>query len=78
MFADTGADISVMSAKKAEQIGLTLNKTKIEIRPYGAKPVRCKGYYIGPVMHSDAVSNIRIYVVDLCGRCPLWTLWMLC
>ena len=27
MFADTGADISVMSAKKVEQLGLTLNKT---------------------------------------------------
>ena len=28
MFADTGADISVMSVKKAEEIGLALNKKK--------------------------------------------------
>ena len=64
MFTDSGADISVMSAKKAEQLGLTLNKTKMKITLYGAKPVRCKGSYIGPVMHGDAVTNIRIYVVD--------------
>ena len=64
MFADTGADISVMSVKKAEEIGLALNKTKMKIRPYGAKPIKCKGYYVGPAMHGDAVTNVRIYVVD--------------
>ena len=53
-----------MSVKKAEEIGLALNKTKMKIRPYGAKPVKCKGYYVGPAMHGDAVTNVRIYVVD--------------
>lgn len=35
----------------------------MKIRPYGAKPVKCKGYYVGPAMHGDAVTNVRIYVV---------------
>lgn len=41
-FADTGADISVMSKQQAKALGLKLNKTKIKIKPFGSKPVECK------------------------------------
>ena len=71
MFADTGADISVMPLKKAKELGLALNKTKMKIRPYGAKPVQCVGFYIGPAMYQDSVTNIRIYVVDKNVECLL-------
>ena len=50
-FADTGADISVMSVEAARKLNLKLHKTKMKIRPYGAKPLRCKGSYIGTIMH---------------------------
>ena len=63
-FADTGADVSVMSKRQAKELGLKLCKTKMKIRPYGAKSVRCKGCFIGAVMHGDQVVNTCIYVVD--------------
>ncbi len=62
-FADTGADISVMSKEQAKALGLKLCKTKMKIRPYGSKPVKCKGCYIGTVMHGDTVVNTCLYVV---------------
>ena len=62
-FADTGADISVMSKKQAKILGLKLNKTKMKIKPYGSRPVQCKGSYIGTIMHGENVVNACIYVV---------------
>ena len=62
-FADTGADICVMSRKKAEALALPLGKTKMKIRPYGSKSVKCCGYYIGTIMHGESVANTCIYVV---------------
>ena len=53
-----------MSLKTAKQLRLPLNRTRMKICPYGGKPTRCKGYYIGPVMYGDAVTNLRIYVLD--------------
>ena len=64
MFADTGADVSVMSLKTAKQLQLPLNRTKMKICPYRGKPTKCKGYYVGPVMYGDAVTNLRLYVID--------------
>ena len=63
VFADTGADISVMSLKVAKQIKLPLNKTKVKIRPYGSKPLKCVGYYEGTIMYGSTVANSRIYVI---------------
>ena len=63
-FADTGADISVMSKERAKALGLKLCKTKMKIRPYGSKAVRCKGCYVGTIMHGDQVVNACIYVVN--------------
>ena len=63
-FADTGADISVISHKVAKQLGLTLSNIKMKIKPYGSKSLRCIGFYVGPVMYDEAVANLRIYVVD--------------
>ena len=63
-FADTGADINVMSKRRSKELGLKLCKTKMKIRPYGSKAVRCKGCYIGTVMHGDQVINTCIYIVN--------------
>ena len=63
VFVDTGADISVMSMDQAKALGLKLCKTKMKIRPYGSKPVKCKGRYIGTVMYGDNVVNTCIYIV---------------
>ena len=64
MFADTGADVCVMSLENAEKLQLPLNRTRMKIRPFGSKSVRCKGSYIGPAMYGNAVANVCIYVVD--------------
>ena len=64
MFADTGADISVMSKEMADELKLPLAKTDMRIKPYGMKRrIRCCGFYVGPVMYGDKVANVGIYVV---------------
>ena len=62
-FADTGADISVVSLKTANSIKLPLTKTKARIRPYGSKPLKCVGYYDGTIMFGSTVANTRIYAI---------------
>ena len=64
VFADTGADISVISRKMAKKLSLPLDKTKMKISPYGSKSVKCTGVYVGTVMYGEAVTNTCIYVVD--------------
>lgn len=63
VFADTGADINVMSAKTATKLNLPLRKTRTRIRPFGSKSIRCTGYYDGFVMFNCAASVARFYVV---------------
>ena len=64
MFADTGADVCVMSKSMSDKLELTLMRTRMKIKPYGAKAgIRCVGYYVGPVMYGNVVANIGIYVV---------------
>ena len=46
------------------KLGLPLSKTKMCIKPYGSKTMKCVGYYMGAVMHSDTVAIVGIYVVD--------------
>ena len=62
-FADTGADINVMSRSEAKRLNLKLCSTKMRIKPYGSKAVTCKKCYIGTIMHGDHVVNACIYVV---------------
>ena len=62
-FADTGADIPVMSKACAKKLGLKLCNSKMKIHPYGSKPVKCKHCYIGTIMHGDHVANVCIYIV---------------
>ena len=62
-FADTGADISVMSRELANELNLPLSKTKMKIKPYGSKSINCVGVYQGTVMCGEGVANVRIYVV---------------
>ena len=64
MFADTGADISVISKGLADKLQLPLQSSRMKIRPYGSQPMKCLGYYVGAVMFDNRVANIRIYVVD--------------
>ena len=63
-FADTGADICVMSKKTAKECNLPLSKTKVKIRPFGSKSMRCRGCYTGTVMCGTNVANACIYIVD--------------
>ena len=65
MFADTGADISVMSKTLAKELNLPLVHTKMRIKPYGMKKrIKCVGYYVGPLMYEDIVAHVGIYVVN--------------
>ena len=64
MFADTGADISVISKSLSDELGLPLTKTPMRIKPYGQKRrIRCVGMYVGPVRYDDEIANVGIYVV---------------
>ena len=62
-FADTGADVSVMSEKNAKKLGLELSRTRMKIKPYGSNSYKCKGCYIGTIMFGEIVENVVIYVV---------------
>ena len=64
VFADTGADISVISLSLANTLDLPLTKTKMRIKPYGSKPVKCAGLYVGSIMYNETVANFRMYVID--------------
>ena len=61
-FADTGADVSVMSEKVAKQLGLHLTRTRMKIEPYGSKIFKCKGCFVGTIMLGEAMENVSIYV----------------
>ena len=63
-YADTGSDLNITSKKMAKQLGLKLEKTRMSIRPYGSKKMKCKGYAVATVMYGDRVANIGIYVVN--------------
>ena len=62
-FADTGADICVMSHANSKSLGLKLSKTNLKIRPFGSKSIRCVGHYTGPVMFGNNVANLRFFVI---------------
>jgi len=65
MYADTGADISVMSKRQSQELQLDLVKTKMRIKPYGMKRrIKCTGYYVGPAMHGKEIANIGVYIVN--------------
>ena len=64
VFADTGADICIMSYATAKKLKLPLQNTNMKIRPYGSSTKSCKGCYTGSVMHGDAVTNATIYIIN--------------
>ena len=41
-----------------------VHKTKIKIKPFGSKTLRCSGYYVGTVMCEDGVANLKIYAIN--------------
>lgn len=63
-FADTGADINVMSYKTASKLKIPLKETKTKVRPYGSRSLECAGYYDGTVSIGDAFSVARFYVIE--------------
>ena len=63
-FADTGADICIMSKRQAKALGLKLMKTKMSIRPYGSRKMKCCGYCIVTVMYGKCVANVGIYIIN--------------
>ena len=72
VFADTGADVCIMSKKQANKLGLPLSKTGMSIYPFASENMKCCGYHVGTVMYGDNVANIGIYVlnknVNISGR----------
>ena len=54
VFADTGADVCIMSKKQANKLGLPLSKTRMSIHPYASEKM----------MYGDNVANIGIYVLN--------------
>ena len=62
-FADTGADISIMSKKTADHLNIQPVKTAVKIRPYGSRTIKCVGQYISPVRFGETVTNVQFYVV---------------
>ena len=63
-FADTGADICIMSKKNAEELNLPIKRTRMKIKPYGSKRVKCCGEYIGTIMFGENVTNASVYILD--------------
>ena len=55
-FADTGADICIMSTRNAHSLMLPIQKTKMKIKPYGSKKMRCSGEYVGTIMYGNNVT----------------------
>ena len=62
-YADTGADICVMSQKVALELGLEVTRTRMKLHPFGSKEIRCTGSYIGTVIFKDCVANVKFYIV---------------
>ena len=62
-YVDTGADICVMSESKAKKLGINLLPTKMKIRPYGCRPKRCIGEYLGTIRYGQQVVNTVIYIL---------------
>ena len=63
-FADTGADICIMSKKKATELSLGMKKTKMTIHPYGSNKMKCCGYNVVTVMCDDKVANVGMYIIN--------------
>ena len=53
-----------MSKSKATELNLPIQKSKMAIKPYGSRKMKCVGKYIGTIMYGESVSNTTIYVID--------------
>lgn len=63
-FADTGADVNVMSSTTANKLQLPLMETQVRVKPYGSRSLKCLGSYEGCVTFGDAFAVAKFYVVD--------------
>ena len=60
---DTGADINVMPEEEANRLKLPLQKTRLQICPYGGRPFRAIGKYEGTTTYGDDIVPTVWYVV---------------
>ena len=60
----TGAEINVMPKRMAAKLKLPLEKSRLRISPYGAKPFRVIGKYEGSIVFGDMVTTATWYVVN--------------
>ena len=63
VFADTGAEICIMSKKVAKATGLRIIPTDMTIRPYNSPSTPCLGETIATVTYGERVANVKFYVV---------------
>ena len=61
---DTGAEINVLPKRTAVKLKLPLEKSRLRISPYGAKPFRVIGKYEGSIVFGDMVTTATWYVVN--------------
>ena len=64
VFADTGADINVMSLKNAKKLKLDMQPTKMKIRPYGSRAKTCVGEHTCTVMYNSSIANAKFYILN--------------
>ena len=60
-----------MSNTNSKSLGLKLQKTKLKIRPFGSKSIKCVGQYMRSVMFGNNVANLRFFVVKKDVETPL-------
>ena len=60
---DTGAKIYVLPKKIADKLELSLEKFRLKVSPYGAKPFRVLGKYTGSITFGDMVTTTTWYIV---------------
>ena len=59
-YADTGADVNVISKAKAEEMNLPLLPTKERTRLYGSKALKCVGFYRGTIRYGDSCQRFSV------------------
>jgi len=64
VYADTGAEINVMSKKMANNSKLKNYPTKMAIKPYNSNTKPCFGETVATFTFCENVANVKFYIID--------------